>query len=543
MPQNTLKKDNDNLIMMPIVIGVAVALGMWIGANFFGKNNYNSNTKNYSKIKEVLQLIQDEYVDSVDVATLTDDMIATTLERLDPHTSYIPASDVEVADAQLETNFEGIGIEFYISKDTLVVANTVQGGPSEAAGLRAGDRIIAVDGAIIAGVGISNKDVFSKLRGEKGSKVNLSVLRHGEKLDFIITRDKIPSHSVEAAYLIKDKTAYIKISRFTAGTHDEFKESLLQLKKEGASQLVLDLRDNSGGYMNSSIKIADELIAGDRLIVYTEGKGKKNDEKYTAGRKGIFEEQPIIVLLNEGSASASEILAGALQDNDRALIVGRRSYGKGLVQYPFNLSDGAELRLTISRYYTPTGRCIQKPYSAKDIDGYELDVENRYKNGELFIADSMKIDRSLTYKTPAGRIVYGGGGIIPDYFIPLDTSQYSSLLGKLYSTEIIREFAYNYVEKNAEKLKKEGFTSYIKNFQINDSCMTQLLQIAEKNQIPTQNLTAKEHKKIKDLLKSFIARSVWGENAFYQVINQQDEMINTALTLFPKVDTWLAGEK
>ncbi|MGB3617959.1 MAG: S41 family peptidase, partial [Catalinimonas sp.] len=355
-------KNTGAQVRLPLLLSLAIAGGILLGATMFGGQNNRGVLNGYKKFGEILGLIERDYVDTVNTEDLIESAIQQMLENLDPHTVYIPSRDVEMAQTQLEGDFEGIGIEFLIVNDTIQVVSPITDGPSERVGLQAGDKIIAVDGDPVAGVGFTNRDVFDKLRGPKSSKVKVAVQRRGEPspLDFVITRDKIPSYSIDVAYMIDRQTGYIKVSRFAANTYNEFKQSLEELRAQGMQRMILDLRDNPGGYMDRATKMADEFLSGNKLIVYADGRGERYDSKAFAYRQGMFEEGAVIVLINEGSASASEIVAGALQDNDRALIVGRRSYGKGLVQMPVNLTDGSELRLTIARYYTPSGRSVQK---------------------------------------------------------------------------------------------------------------------------------------------------------------------------------------
>jgi carboxyl-terminal processing protease len=436
--------------------------------------------------------------------------------------------------AQLEGDFEGIGIEFNIIRDTLVVVTPLSGGPSEAVGLRSGDKIIEVDGKKLSGNKITTQDVFSKLRGKKGTQVKLGIMRKGSNdlLQFNIIRDKIPSFTVDASYMIDKEVGYIKVSRFGANTYDEFKAALDKLSKEKMKKLLLDLRGNPGGYMDRAVKMADELIPGDALLVYTDGKGTRFDERYKAQMNGIFEKGPIVVLIDEGSASASEIVSGALQDNDRALIAGRRSFGKGLVQKPIPLLDGSELRLTISRYYIPSGRSIQKPY--ENIKDYEMDLYQRYKSGEMYKADSSKLDKSKAFKTAAGRTVYGGGGIFPDIFIPNDTSHYTPLLNEIYGkTNIVREFAIEYANTNRESLKSMGTDKFVQNFAFSNEEEQKIIA-----QIKTQGVKwdDEQYKKssafLHNQIKAQIARVVWHDESFYRVLNKQDNEFQRALQLF-----------
>jgi len=401
-------------------MAITLAGGVFIGATMFGGRTSSSVTKGVTKFREILNYVDKDYVDTVNTDDLVDYSIEKMLEKLDPHTTYIPSKDLEMARTQLESDFDGIGIEFNIFKDTVYVIAPFNGGPAETAGLRAGDKIVSVNGQPMVGTDLENSSVFTKLRGPRGTKVRVGVVRKGtgQSLEFTITRNRIPQYSIDAAYMVDNTTGYIKVNRFASNTYDEFKKSLSQLKRQGMQQLVLDLRGNPGGYMDRATNMADEFLSGDKLIVYTDGKEARYDQKIKAFQPGIFEKGALVVLIDEGSASASEIVAGALQDNDRALIVGRRSFGKGLVQAPIPLDDGSELRLTISRYYTPSGRSIQKPYTHDGKEDYGKDVMKRYEHGEFFNADSIKFDPKLKYYTSKRRVVYGGGGIIPTTSCP-----------------------------------------------------------------------------------------------------------------------------
>ncbi len=530
-------KNNSFYIKLPIFLALALVCGIFIGAVMSNNGNKNNITGNYLKYMEILNLIDRDYVDTVNVDDLVDFSIDKMLEKLDPHTAYIPKKDIDMARSQLEGNFEGIGIEFNVIKDTIYVVAPISGGPSEAVGLQAGDKIIKVDDKVVAGVNITNMDVFGKLRGKKGTKVVVSVLRKGTKniMDFTITRDKIPTYSVDVSYMIDKETGYIKVSRFAENTYVEFREALTALKAKGMKQLVLDLKDNPGGYMDRATDIADEFLGDNRLIVYTDGKGTRYDSKIFAENKGDFEKGSVIVLINEGSASASEIVSGALQDNDRALIVGRRSFGKGLVQRPIPLSDQSELRLTISRYYTPSGRCIQKPYEKDGVDKYNSDLVNRYKKGEFFSADSVKFADSLTYKTTKGRTVYGGGGIMPDVFVPRDTSDLTDYLLEMFNKNLIREYTLDYFTNNKTKLQGMTFEQFKATFEVSDLMLKDLTTLAEKSGVKYNNDQFTKSKKfLKANVKAYIARSLYGNSGFYPIINETDEVYVAALKQFGK---------
>ncbi len=523
-------------IRLPLLLGIAIVGGILLGATIFGDNQkLRALANGYQKYRDILTHINDSYVDSVDTEALIDYSIEKMLEKLDPHTVYIPVKDVEKYNMQLESDFDGIGIEFNIFRDTLYVVAPINGGPSESVGLQSGDKIVTVNGENIAGPSVKpdNNKVYGWLRGKRGSVVELGIVRRGVKgiLKYKITRDKIPSYSVDASLMIDNKVGFIKVSRFSAGTYREFRTALQKLKKEGMKQLILDLRDNPGGYMDRAVNMVDELVAGNPKIVYTDGKGTRYDSEMRAKIEGLFEDGGIVVLINEGSASASEIVAGALQDNDRALIVGRRSFGKGLVQMPIELQDGSELRLTISRYYTPSGRSIQKPY-----DAYSNDLEDRYQHGELFSADSMRYDKTHQYKTAKGRIVYGGGGIIPDFFVPLDSTNYD-YLNQLYKQNLIREYALEYANTHKETLKAKGLSDFQKTFEVNEAMLTQLTQLAKQVSIPFE---AKNYEKSKRLikvhLKALIARAIWDTEGFYPIMLKEDDVFQKAFQLLNEAE-------
>jgi carboxyl-terminal processing protease len=533
----TKEKTSRIYIKLPIFLALAIICGIFIGA-IMNKNSAGSNiAQNYMKYAEILNYIERDYVDTVNLDDLVDYSISKMLEKLDPHTVYIPKKDIEIARSQLKGDFEGIGIEFNIIKDTLYVITPINGGPSETAGLMAGDKIVKVDDKNIAGTGITNSDVFKKLRGPKGSKVKLTIKRRGiqKPLDFMITRDKIPTYSVDVSYMADPETGYIKVTNFSENTYTEFKSAITKLNGQGMKRLILDLRDNPGGYLDRATKMADEFLPDHKLIVYTNGKEPRYDQRYNAEFTGDFEKGPLIVLINEGSASASEIVSGALQDNDRALIVGRRSFGKGLVQMPIPLNDGSEIRLTISRYYTPSGRSIQKPYNPNNIDDYGSDLSKRLKQGEFFHADSIKFNDSLKFKTSKGRIVYGGGGIMPDIFVPKDTTEYTSYLVDLFNKNILREYTLDYYTNNKKELSGMKLEDYKAKFNVSEQMMNDMLSLAGKSGVKFKE---SEYNKSKDYIKlnikAYIARSLYGMNGNYYILNEGDEIYQAAIKQFPK---------
>lgn len=528
-------KNSRSQIALPLVLAIGLAAGVLIGANLSSGQVAFGEADGVAKFNQVLSLIRKEYVDTADEATLVEGAIQHLLSKLDPHSSYITASDRVEANEDLQGGFEGIGIEFNIFNDTLVVVAALSGGPSEAVGLRPGDKIIEADDQPMARVGLTNRDVLKALKGPKGTQVRIQVLRKGVKdlISFTIVRDKIPQTSLDAAYMLDAEIGYMKISRFAQTTYDEFQAALEDLRGKGLKKLILDLQGNPGGYMNQAIDIADEFLAKDKKVVFTKAKDRRYNSEALATAKGSFETGDLIVLVNEGSASASEIVAGALQDNDRALIVGRRSFGKGLVQSPFELQDGSEVRLTISRYYTPSGRSIQKPYG--DGHDYGQDLALRFKKGEFFHADSVKFNDSLKYRTAKGRTVYGGGGIMPDYFVPLDTANTSRYLNELYNSNSIAEFTFAYTEANKATLEKMGFATFRNQFQVTDTMLSDLAATGSQNSVKTNGHELTSRKSLFELhVKAQIARRIWGNEAFYPIYNETNEVLQQAIELLKK---------
>lgn len=490
--------------------------------------------KSLYKLRQVISYIENDYVDEVNTEELVEEVIVDMLEKLDPHTAYIPPKDLDLMQSQLKGNFEGIGVEFNIFKDTVFVVAPLSGGPSERLGIRSGDKIIQVEGENIAGIGFTNRDVVNLLRGEKGTEVNIAIMRKGvdEFLDFTIERDVIPQYSVDASYMINDEVGYIKVSRFSATTFLEFKESLMSLNEEGMKKLILDLTGNPGGYLDRAVDMADEFLSGNQMIVYTKGKESRYNDSHISKRAGDFEKGPLIVLIDEGSASASEIVAGALQDHDRALIVGRRSFGKGLVQMPIALNDGSELRLTISRYYTPSGRSIQKSYE-EGIEDYRKEYYERFQSGEVYNGDNEDSNDTIIYKTDKGRLVYGGGGITPDHFVPIDTTGNSNYLNKLVTSNSLAEYALHYFEENKAEIETMGREAFINDFAVTPEMLQEIIAAGESNNVAfsTEEFNRSEGL-IKIYVKAFIGRRVWDNKAFFPIFNQQNEIYQKALDLF-----------
>jgi carboxyl-terminal processing protease len=553
---NTNNKHNnsDNTIKIPTVIAISLVAGLFIGATVFGGHTkFGSIAKSYTKYKEVLSLIENSYVDSVDTDSLVDYSITKMLEKLDPHTYYFNASEAALARSPLEGGFDGIGVEFNIYQDTVVVVTPLSGGPSEAAGIQSGDKIIKADSTNLTGPKLNSQLIFKALRGDQGSVVNLKIKRNNQKnlLTFKIKRDRIPSFSVSAGYMMDAKTGLIKVDRFSETTFTEFKTTLKTLKKQGLKQLIIDLRGNPGGYMDRATDMVDELIGGKKLIVYTDGKGTQYDKKTFSGNDGIFEQGAVIVLVDEGSASASEIVAGSLQDNDRALIIGRRSFGKGLVQMPVTLSDGSEIRLTISRYLIPSGRCVQKPYVMGHEEDYEKDYENRVKSGEFFSEDSIKNNKKTIFKTASGRIVYGGGGVTPDIFVPRDTSYYTPMLYEIWGRSTIRTYAMEYIKNNKDQLASYTFNNYLNTFLVTPKMYSDLLNLAKKDGI---KITEKESKISQNYIelqvKAYIARYHFQKksqenglnNEYFQIMSSNDEVLRKAIGQFGKASLLASGK-
>jgi carboxyl-terminal processing protease len=478
-----------------------------------------------SKLESLLYHIDRMYVDEVDKDELVEAAIIRMLEELDPHSVYIPKDELEEVNEPLKGNFDGIGVQFNLIKDTIYVVDAIAGGPSERLGIRAGDRIITINDTTVAGVGFRNSDVMDRLRGPKGTKVKVGIQRRLEPglLEFIITRDKIPIFSVEAAYMANPKVGYIKVSRFSATTMKEFRNKLSELKAAGMQDLILDLQGNGGGYLRTAIEMADEFLGDRRLIVYTEGRNSPRDETY-ATKEGGFEKGRLVVLVDEGSASASEIVSGAVQDWDRGLIVGRRSFGKGLVQRPVMLPDGSAVRLTISRYFTPSGRCIQKSYE-EGPEAYQREKEQRLANGELTSADSLQPADTLKYFTMNKRVVYGGGGISPDIFVPIDTVQSSSYFGQLVRRGALNTFALQYVDLHRPELLKTypDAPKFLAGFKVDQQLVDELVAQAQKEGVEPDEAGLSRSRELLDTrLKALIARDLWDTSAYWMVINAQN---------------------
>lgn len=526
-----------HLVRLPFLLAIGIAAGIFMGVNLFGLSDHEKSTiSSLNKFREVLGILDKEYVDTLDPAKITELAVTRLLERLDPHSHYVPLGELDLTKASLESDFEGIGIEFQIQDDTVQVISAIHGGPSEQVGILPGDRIVSTNDKPFTGSFLNTREVFNRLRGPKGSIIKLGIKRDGlaSILSFEIKRATISSQSVEAAIMVKPGIGYLKLSRFSDNTFVECKQKLGYLKDKGAKAIILDLRDNPGGYMDRATRLADEFLPDNQLIVYTEGKSKKYQQEYYSTKSGLFLEEPLIVLVNEGSASASEIIAGAIQDNDRGLIVGRRTFGKGLVQAPISLKDGSELRLTISRYFTPSGRCIQKPYK-QNFEEYDQEIAHRFQNGELFRPDSIHLNDFPKFKTKTGRVVVGDGGILPDYFVPLDTMANNAFLISLMQKNLFREFANthcrqhpNWVEKWKQKRPED--------FKLPLSMWVDFVGRVEKSGIvwglKKQDLATEKH--LIHLLKAYTARIIWGNDGFFTVLCEQDPMVKSAIEHIPQ---------
>ena len=526
MNYNNSKK----IVFLPIVLGIAVALGILIGRYLPSDPNYtpHSNIRSRNdKLNSIINIIESNYVDSVNRNDLVESAIPAMLKKLDPHSVYIAAKDLARANEPLQGNFEGIGISFSMLTDTILIISTIPGGPSEKLGLLAGDKILYVNDSLVAGKHIADDKIMGMLKGPRGTLVKIKILRSSQKelIPFEIRRDKIPIYSVDVDYMINPYVGYIKINAFAMTTFDEFMKGLRELKDHGMTSLILDLRGNSGGIMEAAIQIADQFLKEGQLIVYTKGRASPRNEAKATG-KGEFETGNLVVLIDEWSASASEILAGALQDNDRGTIIGRRSFGKGLVQEPIPFTDGSAMRLTVARYYTPTGRSIQKPY--KDgFDKYYDDISNRYTHGEFEVSDSIHFSDSLKFTTAGGKVVYGGGGIMPDKFVPVDTSGVSPYFVKV--RPYIYRFALNYTEKNREALKKYSEPE-LKKYLDKQALLDQFVQFASASNIKKDPIGLKTSGKIIHIqLEAYIARNILDNKGFYPIWEEIDNTLKYAI--------------
>ena len=534
-----MKEPQFNYAWLPFWASITLAVGMFIG-------NWNSNSSEYqlydtydyeyarrNNFNMLLHIIEQQYVDSVNSKELTDNAMTSILKELDPHSAYIPAEDLESVNEELEGSFSGIGIQFNLLNDTINVVDVISGGPSERCGLMPGDRIITVDDSLYVGKNITNEKVMKNLRGAKGSVVKLGIQRKGESelLTFEVERGDIPLHSVDASFIISPGIGYILVSKFGRTTFEEFLVALARLRNEGAESYIIDLRGNGGGYMDAAINMVNEFMMAGELIVYTEGRAFPREDAVANGM-GSFKEQPVIVLTDEWSASASEIFAGAIQDNDRGLVVGRRTFGKGLVQNQLPLSDGSAVRLTIARYHTPSGRCIQKDYAMGDDESYNMDILNRYNRGEFFSADSIKQHTDLVFTTAGGRTVYGGGGIMPDVFIPSDTTHVTPYYTDVINKSLLYKYAFEYVDSNRERLSQADNYKELLSMLDSNRLINDFIAYADKNGVPARYADIKVSRAVLlRLLQAYIARDVIGDEAFYPIFMSDDKVIEEACRL------------
>lgn len=521
--------------LLPIALGLSLAIGLFFGRQMASGSNTGlelgtSGDSRYQKMQDIINIINNYYVDSVNGDELFETTIRDMLHKLDPHSSYIPAEELKLANEQIQGEFAGVGVRFFVIRDTICVTHVIPGSPSEAGGVLAGDKILKVDGKNLSKKGVSSDDVMSALKGPRGTAVQVTLLREGKKLNKRIVRGSIPINSISAAFMLNERTGFIKIDQFSLSTDSEFNDAADQLIKAGMKQLILDLRNNPGGVLSAATRIADEFLPSGKVIVSTKGEHSREQE-YISTSTGKLERMQVVILVNENSASASEILAGALQDHDRATIVGRRSFGKGLVQEDMVLRDGSSLRLTIARYYTPTGRSIQKPYNG-NIEDYYHDQMDRYDNGELYAPDSSIFVDSLKYITPGGKVVYGGGGIMPDVFVPLDTLGSSWYLSQLRYTLTFQSFAFEYVDGKRSKWKTPQ--QFASGFTVSDDLLRQFTAYSEKYYDIAFNARdfATSKSLMKELLKAEIARQLWTETGYFMIISRNDKEVLKALKEF-----------
>ena len=531
---------NRNFRFTPLWMAICVVIGILIGsfyANHFSGNRLNIINSSGNKLNNLLHIIDDQYVDTVNINDLVEKAMPQILGELDPHSVYISARDGEIANDDLRGSFSGIGVEFTIRQDTIRVQNVISNGPAERAGVLAGDKIVEVDDSAFVGKKVTNTEAMHRLKGPKDTKVKLGIIRYGEKTirHITVTRGEIPTKSVTASYMLHDETGYIKIKNFGENTYPELLIALAKLSQQRFSSLAIDLRGNTGGYLESAVQIANEFLKKGQLIVYTEGRRYPRQD-YRADGRGSYQQIPLVVLVDEGSASASEILAGAIQDNDRGTIIGRRSFGKGLVQKPMEFSDHSMIRLTIARYYTPSGRCIQKPYA--DGEDYEGDWMNRYKHGEFFSQDSIK-HTGPAYHTNNGRTVYGGGGITPDIFVPEDTLGMTSYYKEATMTGLILQFAYTYTDENRAKLSEIEDVWEMERYLKSQNTLEKFVAYADKNGLKRRNLMIQKSRKLLErFVNSRIIYNILSEQAWTEYLNQDDPAIIETLRLFKNGDAF-----
>ena len=534
---------NNNTRFIPFLLAICLIAGIAIGtfyANHFSGNKLGIINTSSNKLNALLRIINDQYVDTVNMGELVEEAMPQILSELDPHSSYIPAKDLEAVNADLKGSFSGIGIQFTIQNDTIHVNSVIQGGPSEKVGLMAGDRIVEVDDSAFVGKIVTNSEAMKRLKGEKGSKVKLGVYRPGEKdlLHFTVIRGNIPVKSIDAAYMINEKVGYIKVNKFGETTYPELLIALAKLNQKSCEGLIVDLRGNTGGYMAAAIQMVNEFLPNNRLIVYTQGR-KSPREDYNSNGTGSNQKMPLVVLVDEGSASASEIFAGAIQDNDRGTIVGRRSFGKGLVQQPIEFSDGSAIRLTIARYYTPSGRCIQKPYEKGKESEYELDLLTRYEHGEFFSADSIKQDETEVYHTRLGRPVYGGGGIMPDIFVPQDTTGMTSYFRMAANRGLIIRYTFDYTDQNRSTLQKYDTPEKMEAYLKGQNLLNKFAAWAEKKGLKRRNnLMMKSRRLFEMSLYGNTIYNMLGMEAYVEYLNESDKTVLKAVEILEKGESF-----
>ena len=531
-------RPNKSNRMMPLLMALCVVIGIVVGtfyANHFSGNRLNIINSGGNRINNLLHIIDDQYVDKVNIDSLVDMAIPQILSDLDPHSVYFSAKEVQQTTDDLKGSFSGVGIEFIIREDTIHVNGVIKNGPADQVGIRAGDKIVTVDGKPFVGKIVTNSEAMRRLKGPKDTKVKIGVIRYGEKKirNFTITRGDIPQKSISAAYMLDDNTGYIKIKNFGENTYPEMLIALARLSQEGFSNLVIDLRDNTGGYLQPAVQIANEFLTKNKLIVYTEGR-KSPRQDYLSDGRGSYQHIPLVVLINEGSASASEIFAGAIQDNDRGTIIGRRSFGKGLVQKQIEFTDGSMIRLTVARYYTPSGRCIQKPYTAGDNADYEEDLLTRYQHGEFISQDSIK-HTGPAYHTGIGRVVYGGGGITPDIFVPEDTLGMTSYFKEAAMRGLIIQFGFVYTDNNRPKLSSFDNIYDLSDYLDRQNIVDKFATYADKNGLKRRNLMIKKsYNMLKMFIDSRIIYNILDEQDWIEYLNLNDNVIKTALDVFKR---------
>lgn len=529
--------------LMPFLLAICLVAGILIGTfytNHFSGNKLGIINTSSNKLNALLHIIDEQYVDTVSMFNLVEEAMPQILAELDPHSSYIPAKDLEAVNSDLKGSFSGIGVQFTIQDDTIHINSVIQGGPSEKVGLLAGDRIVEVNDSSFVGKIVTNSEAMRRLKGEKGSKVKLGIYRPGEKeiLHFTVVRGDIPVKSIDAAYMINDKFGYVKVNKFGETTYPELLVALAQLSQANCKGMIIDLRGNTGGYMAAAIQMVNEFLPNNKLIVYTEGR-KSPRENYTSNGTGSSQTMPLIVLMDEGSASASEIFAGAIQDNDRGTIIGRRSFGKGLVQQPIEFSDGSAIRLTIARYYTPSGRCIQKPYEKGNDAEYEMDIITRYEHGEFFSADSIKQNIKEIYHTSLGRTVYGGGGIMPDIFVPQDTTGMTSYYRMAATRGLIIRYTLDYTDKNRNKLKEYDTPQKMEAYLKTQNLLEKFAGYAEKKGLKRRNILMYKSKQLfEESLYGNIIYNMLGIEAYITYSNLTDKTVQKALEVLEKGESF-----